>query len=26
MRCSQCGFGNLAGANFCEACGARLAR
>lgn len=26
MRCTNCGYANLAGANFCEACGARLAR
>ncbi|WP_432260693.1 adenylate/guanylate cyclase domain-containing protein [Cupriavidus sp. TMH.W2] len=26
MRCSRCGFANLAGANFCEECGTRLAR
>ncbi|MEM5430561.1 adenylate/guanylate cyclase domain-containing protein [Cupriavidus oxalaticus] len=26
MRCTHCGFTNLAGANFCEECGARLAR
>jgi len=26
MHCTECGFENLAGANFCEACGARLGR
>ncbi|MBP0634026.1 adenylate/guanylate cyclase domain-containing protein [Cupriavidus sp. AcVe19-6a] len=26
MRCTHCGFANLAGANFCEECGTRLAR
>ncbi|MGE8367918.1 adenylate/guanylate cyclase domain-containing protein [Cupriavidus sp.] len=26
MRCTNCGFANLAQANFCEQCGARLAR
>ncbi|EYS98305.1 ATP synthase subunit beta [Cupriavidus sp. SK-4] len=26
MRCTSCGFANLAGANFCEACGAKLGR
>ncbi|WP_454741849.1 adenylate/guanylate cyclase domain-containing protein [Cupriavidus necator] len=26
MRCTACGFANLAGANFCEECGARLVR
>ncbi|RDK10352.1 adenylate/guanylate cyclase domain-containing protein [Cupriavidus lacunae] len=26
MRCTRCGFSNLAGANFCEECGTRLAR
>ncbi|WP_354686568.1 adenylate/guanylate cyclase domain-containing protein [Cupriavidus necator] len=26
MRCTRCGFANLEGANFCEECGARLAR
>ncbi|AGW90534.1 MULTISPECIES: adenylate/guanylate cyclase domain-containing protein [Cupriavidus] len=26
MRCTSCGFANLAGANFCEECGARLVR
>ncbi|MGO4304444.1 adenylate/guanylate cyclase domain-containing protein [Cupriavidus sp. RAF12] len=26
MRCAECDFENLAGANFCEACGARLGR
>lgn len=26
MRCTRCGFANLAGANFCEECGTRLAR
>jgi len=26
MHCTECGFENLAGAKFCEACGARLGR
>src|SRR5258708_10612421 len=26
MRCTRCGFENLAGANFCEECGAQLVR
>ena len=26
MHCAECGFENLAGAKFCEACGARLGR